>query len=110
MASPEKQENKEPGKETPQDQSLEALFKSFIEEYNRNNEKSSDAGKVSAWLELATKYAEMKEAGKVPQTPENLNEGNVNDILERTKKDDEANIARWKAFAEKHLRNNPDKK
>jgi hypothetical protein len=31
-----------------------------------------------------------------------MNTSNMNDILENTKKDDEANIAAWLAFAEKH--------
>ena len=102
MPVPENPESKQP--EKPKEQSKEELFKSFIEEYNRNNQKNSDAGRVSAWLELANKYAEMKSSqnATTPPPAENLDEGNVKDILERTRQDDEANINRWKEFAARY--------
>jgi hypothetical protein len=89
------------------------LFRSFIEEYNKNNQKNYDAGKVSAWLDyakLVTKYANIKTDGHPANEAESMDSTNMNGILEQTKKDDEATIAAWLAFAEKHQNDKENQK
>ena len=90
-------------------QDFNELFRTFIGEYNRNNQKNYDAGKVSAWLDLANRYTEIKPGQEPAKPAESMDVKNMGDILEKTKKDDEASIASWIAFADKYQKEHPEK-